>query len=152
MAKTATWRQLAYDTLREHGPMSKEDLSELLGDNGPSAARSIATARHERPGEFFRIIRYVAQRGNSGREIPIYAAGSGPDAKRPDFASAENVKKQQADYYRRNRAALLARRHANRPGKIAGSFWGALLTPEGRRYVAGSLRAAELNQRSRAKS
>ena len=60
-------RDLAYRTLREHGPMSKGDLAELLGPLGKVAANSIATARYEYPGKFFRVVGYDVQRGRAGR-------------------------------------------------------------------------------------
>ena len=55
-------RDLALRTLREHGPMSKAELVELLGPLGQAAGRAIATARHTQPGKYFRIVRYERQR------------------------------------------------------------------------------------------
>ena len=123
-------RDLALRTLREHGPMSKAELVELLGPLGQAAGRAIATARHERPGEFFRIVRYEFQRGRAGREIPIYSHAGGPDAPRPDLSGPQHRRERQARYYQDNRTRLLARVRARR-GK-APSPWGQLMPAERR--------------------
>lgn len=146
MPRKSEWRDLALATLREHGPMSKADLAELLGPNGARAALAIATARHENPGKFFRVTRYEVQRGRSGREIPIYAAGGGADAPRPDFG-IDAMKATQARYYRSNRARIIARVHARRRGPVSGNPWAALLEPSARRDVANSARMTQRNQR-----
>lgn len=134
------WRDLAIATLREHGPMSKAELVELLGTTGARAAAAIATARHENPGKFFRITRYEVQCGRAGREIPIYAAGGGVDAPRPDFASVEARKERSARYYRSNQARIIARTHARRRGPVSGNPWATLLAPSARRDVANAMR------------
>lgn len=123
-------RDLALRTLRKHGPMSKAELAELLGPLGKAAAGAISTARHQRPGEFFRIVRYDRQRGRSGREIPIYSHAGGQDAPRPDLGTLEHASERQARYYRANRQLVLARLHARR-GKQS-SPWGALMPAERR--------------------
>jgi hypothetical protein len=145
MPSKPIWRDLAIATLREHGPMSKAELVELLGPNGARAASAIATARHENPGKFFRVTRYEVQRGRAGREIPIYAAGGGADAPRPAFGVDER-KATQARYYRNNRARIIARVHARRRGPVSGNPWVALLEPSARRDVANSARMKERNR------
>ncbi len=146
MPSKPVWRDLALSTLREHGPMSKADLAELLGENGKWAAAAIATARHEHPGKFFRVVRYEAQRGRAGREIPIYAAQPGADAPRPDFSSPEQRKDRQRRYYENNRAQILARTHARRHGPAGTNRWMALLAPSDRRAAANSIRMSERNR------
>ncbi len=142
MPNKPIWRELAYSTLREHGPMSKADLIELLGPKGNAAAASIATARHEHPGKFFRVTRYDVQRGRAGREIPIYAAAPGADAPRPDFGTEQARKDRQRRYYQRNQAQILARTHARRGKATPAAMWLTLLQPKERRDVANSARMA----------
>lgn len=127
-------RDLALRTLREHGPMSKAALIELLGPLGKAAAGAIATARHERPGEFFRIVRYERQQGRSGREIPIYSHAGGPDAPRPDLSGPEHRRERQARYYQANRALVLERFRARRGKPI--NPWGGLMPAERRNHSA----------------
>ena len=97
---------------------------------GKAAARAIATARHERPGEFFRIVRYERQRGRAGREIPIYSHAGGTDAPRPDLSSREHVRARQARYYQANRTLVLERFRARRGKPI--NPWGGLMPAERR--------------------
>lgn len=143
-------RDLAYNTLREHGPMSKSDLAELLGPLGKVAANSIATARYEYPGKFFRVVGYDVQRGRAGREIPIYAAAEGPDVPRPNFKTKAAVKARQQRYYANNRAQIIARTKARRSAEKApvlpNNQWLALLDPADRRAVMASARMTERNQ------
>lgn len=114
MAGVPIHRDLALRTLREHGPMSKADLADLLGPLGEAAGRAIATARHTQPGKFFRIVRYERQRGRSGRTIPIYSAQGGKDAPQPDSTSEQHKRQRNQRYYQDNRTRLLARVHARR--------------------------------------
>lgn len=130
MPSAPIYRDLALRTLREHGPMSKAALIELLGPLGKAAAGAIATARHERPGEFFRIVRYERQRGRAGREIPIYSHAGGTDAPRPDLSGREHVRARQARYYQANRTLVLERFRARRGKPI--NPWGGLMPPERR--------------------
>lgn len=130
MPSAPIYRELAIRTLREHGPMSKAELIEFLGPIGKAAARAIATARHERPGEFFRIVRYERQRGRAGREIPIYSHAGGQDSPRPDLSGREHARERQARYYQANRKLVLERFRARRGKPI--NPWGGLMPPERR--------------------
>lgn len=150
MPSKPVWRDLALATLRENGPMSKQELIELLGPTkGARAGAAIATARHEQPGKFFRVVRYERQRGRAGREIPIYAAGGGKDAPRPDLSTLEARRERDSLYYRRNRARIIAKLHAKRNSRVETNHWLGLLSPEDRRATAASTRMMAMNEARR---
>lgn len=130
--------------------MSKQELIELLGPTkGERAGAAIATARYQQPGRFFRVVRYERQRGRAGREIPIYAAGGGKDAPRPDLSTLEARRERDSLYYRRNRARIIAKLHAKRGSRVEANHWLGLLSPEDRRATAASTRMMAMNEARR---
>ena len=143
-------RELAHTTLQEYGPMTKADLLDLLGDKGKTAAQAIFTARSDYPGQYFHIVGYEPQRGRRGREMPIYAAGPGPDAPRPNFNTKAAKRARQDRYYQNNRAQIIARtrarRAAEKPPLLPDNQWLALLAPTDRRSVLASARMTVRNQ------
>lgn len=111
--------------LKECGPMTVPELVEYLGWSRNRVDACITTARENHPGKFFRIVRYRNQAGIQGREAAVYAAGPGPDAKRPEF-DAEHQRERKHRYYLSNRAIWAARRKT-RTGQGAASPWSGLL-------------------------
>lgn len=111
--------------LRECGPMSVPELVEHLGWKRNRVNAAMTTARANHPGKFFRIVRFRKQVGVQGRETPIYAAGPGPDAKRPEFGR-EHVVARRSNYYRRNRARIAVDRKL-RSGADRASPWSGLV-------------------------
>jgi len=101
-----TTRDAITKALRECGPMSVPELAEHLGLARNVVNTSMTTARKNHPGKFFRIVSYRRKVGTSGRETPIYTAGPGRDAPRPNFDKAKG----RSEHYQRNRALLAADR------------------------------------------
>lgn len=120
-----TTRDAITAALRECGPMSVPELVEHLGWKRNRVDACITTARANHPGKFFRIVRYRQQIGIQGREAAIYAAGPGPDAKRPEFDRAHVVARR-SNYYRRNRARIAVGRKL-RSGVARASPWSGLV-------------------------
>ena len=120
-----TTRDAITAALRECGPMSVQELVEHLGWKRNRVDACITTARANHPGKFFRIVRYRQQIGIQGREAAIYAAGPGPDAKRPEFDLAHVVARR-SNYYRRNRARIAVGRKL-RSGVARASPWSGLV-------------------------
>lgn len=112
--------------LKECGPMSVPELVEHLGIARNRINTAMTTARKNYPGRYFRILRYRAQVGVSGRETPIYSATPGPDAPRPVFDLAQGRR----DHYQRNRMRLAAERRRRRGTEVT---WLSGLVPLERR-------------------
>lgn len=105
--------------------MTVPELVEYLGLPRNKVNAAMTTARKNHPGKVFRIVRYRKQMGVQGRETPIYAAGPGPDAPRPDFGEVHKQERRQR-YYLSNRA-IWATRRKSRAGQGAASPWSGLL-------------------------
>lgn len=105
--------------------MTVPELVEYLGWPRSRVNAAVTTARNNHPGKFFRIVRFRAQVGVQGRETPVYAAGPGPDAKRPDFGEVHKQERRHR-YYLSNRAIWAARRKT-RTGHVPASPWAGLV-------------------------
>jgi len=125
MPRAPDTRDAITAALKECGPMSVSELIEHLGWHRNRVDACITTARANHPGKFFRIVRYRQQIGIQGREAAVYAAGPGPDAKRPEF-SREHVVARRRNYYRRNRARFAVDRKL-RSGAARSSPWSGLV-------------------------
>lgn len=111
--------------LKECGPMTVPELVENLGWSRNRVNTAMTTARNNHPGKFFRIVRYQTRHGSKGRETPVYIAGPGPDAPRPEFG-AQHKRERDRSYYQSNRALWAARRKA-RTGQTTASPWAGLV-------------------------
>lgn len=127
MPMLPTTRNAITQALRECGPMSVPEICEHLGMARNRVNTAMTTARKTYPGRYFRILRYQLQRGQSGRETPIYSASPGPDAPRPAFDPREGRR----DYYQRNRSRLAVERNRRRGVR---STWITGLVPLERRH------------------
>lgn len=105
--------------------MSVPEIAEHLGMARNKVNATMTTARNNHPGKFFRIVRYRKQVGVQGRETPVYAAGPGPDAPRPDFGEVHKRERGRR-YYQSNRAVWAARRKA-RTGQTTANPWAGLV-------------------------
>lgn len=120
-----TTRDAITAALEECGPMSVPELVEHLGMTRNRVNACLTTARANHPGKFFRIVRYRHQVGVQGRETPIYAAGPGPDTRRPEFGQ-KHIVARRASYYRSNRARIAVDRQI-RYGAHRASPWSGLV-------------------------
>jgi predicted ArsR family transcriptional regulator len=124
------------------GGATGERIIAWLKDGGPSTMRSIApeigvsvvaaesAMRRMRkiPGKVH-VVRWALARGTGGRESPVFAAGPGRDAKRPDFTNSQRQAEQRYAERRRiaRRLAGGATRRPKRPQAATAGPFDALL-------------------------
>lgn len=82
MSSVAPHRDAILGVLEEFGPMTVEEIATELRVPERIIRSRIASTRYEHPGKFFIISGYEF-RPRRGREVRVYAAGPGVDARRP---------------------------------------------------------------------
>lgn len=125
MPKKPVVRNAVIDALLSAGPMSTVEIAAHLGWPRHRVDGVLSMSRMNHPGQYFKIVRFELQIGRSGREIPIYAAGAGADAKRPTFDAAYRADYAR-NYHKRNRAKRAAQRKA-RISAIPAGPWDAFM-------------------------
>lgn len=125
--------------LKAHGPMTKQEIADVLAWPLADVASAVDCARNLRPGEVFRVVDY-RQPGGWARNVAVYAAEVGSDKPRPKYDKARAKAKNDAAYREKNRAAINAYHRARRvkeSGKSAPfNPWLALAAPSSRSGIA----------------
>lgn len=123
------FRDKVRSALREHGPMTKEEVADLLHLPRNVVAAAIKSARYRYPEQIFRAVAYKRPSDGHGSDVTVYAAEAGPDNPRNHDKRKRRLKSQ-AKYREKNRASINARHRARR-ARIAGkaptvNIWAAL--------------------------
>lgn len=110
-------RNAIIKTLQEEGPMTAADIADHLEMEKERVSGAIVLMRHHGT-KFLHIVNYKRQRGNGGREAPVYALGPGKDAPRPVMNSIEENRKRQARYRDKHRMIIRLRTQQRRHGAV----------------------------------
>lgn len=119
--------------LLEHGPMTKEEVADLLQLPRNVVAAAIKSARYRYPEQIFRAVGYKRPSDGHGSDVTVYAAEAGSDKPRNHDKRKRRLKAQ-AKYREKNRASINARHRARR-ARMAGketaiNVWAALAPKE----------------------
>lgn len=110
-------RNAILKTIQEEGPMTAADIADHLEISRERISGAIVVMRSYGT-KFLRIVNYKRQRGNGGREAPVYALGPGKDAPRPVMNSIEENRKRQARYRDKHRMIIRLRTQQRRRGAV----------------------------------
>lgn len=121
MGQPAYTRTAIQQVLRDYGPLSAAEITDILQMHRKTVNASIIKARQTHGTQFFRIVHWKLHTGSGGREIPIYDNGPGPDAKRPHFGP-EAAARRQKRYVDKMRLVINARNRVRRGGSIPNPF------------------------------
>lgn len=110
-------RNAIIKTLQEEGPMTAADIADHLEMDKERVSGAIVLMRQHGT-KFLHIVNYKRQRGNGGREAPVYALGPGKDAPRPVMNSIEENRKRQARYRDKHRILIRLRTQQRRRGAV----------------------------------
>jgi len=110
MPAPARTREAIKALIREHGPMTTEDLADELGMLKSTVSSCISTAR-KTPEKHFYIKSYVPQIGRAGLPAGLFALGNRRDASPPETDRRAIGRRS----YRNNKAVIKARRSARAP-------------------------------------
>lgn len=113
MGQPAYTRTALVQLLRDNGPMSAAELTDMIKLKRKTVNASIISARDKYGTDFFCIERYEFTRGRGGREIPIYKAGPGTDVRKPAMGKAAEDGRQRR-YREKHRHAINARNRTRR--------------------------------------
>ncbi len=81
--RCAHQRLAVEDALREHGPLTAEQIDKLLDWKAGRAGTTIANARFTYPLKAFRIVELIpAAHGTSRRPLAVFDLGTGADVPR----------------------------------------------------------------------
>lgn len=130
-------------TLREHGPMTGDALAEHLDLTTRTVGTAISSARLQKPGEIFRVVRYQPVTGRRQADACVFAAEAGEDVPRTPYNKAKQRRRQaqaKARYRDKNRPAINAKSQihkAARTGRaVAVNPWLQLAAPNVRATMA----------------
>lgn len=125
--------------LKEHGPMTRHDLAELLDWTVDRVHSVIGAGRMRYPGQIFRVVGYRRASQGKGKDASIYAAEAGPDQARKAKVAARRVASQRR-YRQKHNAAINSRTRAMRAAKAGrpgqASPWAQLASPAARAAMA----------------
>jgi hypothetical protein len=110
-------RNAILNAIAMEGPMTSAELAEHLEIEKSRISGAIVIMRSYGT-KFLRISSYQRQRGNGGREAPVYALGPGVDAPRPVMNSIEENRKRQARYREKHRMLIRLRTQQKRHGAV----------------------------------
>lgn len=143
-------RNAVIAVLKEYGPMTKNDIAEVLGWHPARVHSTLANARRLRPGKVFRVVRYQRSEDGKSKDQSVYAAGPGQDVPRPQIDAIERRKETQSRYRNRHKAAINARmrmRRAKQHGhSIVPNMFAQLAPPAVRSYMTTLQRHQGLQQ------
>lgn len=94
-----TFRDTVLNVLREHGPMTRNDIAELLDWPIERVHSLISNNRYSHPNQFFRIVGYKRVDSGKGKDLSIYSAEGGID--KPRNARKDLRRKQAYTKYRK---------------------------------------------------
>lgn len=97
--------------------MTAADIADHLEMDKERVSGAIVLMRQHGT-KFLHIVNYKRQRGNGGREAPVYALGPGKDAPRPVMNSIEENRKRQARYRDKHRILIRLRTQQRRRGAV----------------------------------
>lgn len=113
MGMPASTRNAIIELIREHGPLSAAEITDLLKMNRVTVSSCIGAAREKYGTKFFRIADYGRQQGKGGREIPIYGLGPRSDVRPPQLGDQAR-KESQKRYVDKMRATINAKNRLRR--------------------------------------
>lgn len=113
MSQPAVTRNAIIELIREHGPLSAAEITDLLKMHRVTVSSCIHSAREKYGTKFFRIADYDRQQGKGGREIPIYDLGPRPDTRPPQLGDKARKESQQR-YVNKMRATINAKNRLRR--------------------------------------
>lgn len=112
-------RNAVIAAIKEHGPMTCNEVAEVLGWTIERTHSVIANGRRLHPGKLFRVIRYQPSRGK-GKDQAVYAVQAGKDKPRP--TTDMKVRRHEAlQRYRNKHRATINARHRQARAAKAGS-------------------------------
>ncbi len=134
--------EMVTNLLRDCGPMTAERIGEELDIPTELITVTIQAARARRPGQSFRIVRYVSQIGRWSPAHCVWSASSGQDAERPPYDRAARVSEWEArrrERHGESRRARMAIYNAARRGRpVVANPYLQLVPVTSRGYVAAA--------------
>lgn len=110
MPEAASTRTALVQLLKDNGPMTAKELAEKIEMRHQTIASCIYLARKRHGLKYFRVVEWIAYRGQGGMPIPVFTFGTqspfARDADRPKFDSAERKRR----YYDKNKAIINLRK------------------------------------------